>query len=188
MNVKFKLTIGALFVLAGALLGSESIIDYVHSLSERPSVVSPEQKPSFKPRQSHNAQPTHISVSRIGLSVDVEPGYYDDSQQAWTVSDTKAQFATTTSEPNEIGGNTFIYGHNREGIFGSLHNAQIGDEAIVTTTDKTYTYRLVSSKDVKPTDASLFNYKGKPILTLQTCSGAWDQYRRLFVFNLEKVS
>lgn len=188
MNMKFKLTIGALFVLAGALLGSESIIQYVQGLSEHPSVISPEQTTSFTPQQPLEAQPTHISISRIGLSVDIEPGYYDTSQQAWTVSDTKAQFATTTSEPNETGGNTFIYGHNRAGIFGSLHNAQLDDQAVVTTTGKTYTYKLTSIKDVKPTDASLFSYKGKPILTLQTCSGVWDQYRRLFVFNLEKVN
>jgi LPXTG-site transpeptidase (sortase) family protein len=188
MNIKFNLTIGALFLLAGALLGSESIIHYVQSLSAHPAPTSPQQ--IAIPQNSHDqkTEPTHISIDRIGLSVDIEPGYYDATQGVWTVSDTKAQFATTTSQPNKTAGNTFIYGHNRAGIFGNLHKSKVGDEAIVTTTHGVFTYKLVSYRDVSPNDTSLFTYTGKPILTLQTCSGSWDQYRRLFVFNLEKVS
>jgi LPXTG-site transpeptidase (sortase) family protein len=188
MNIKFNLTIGALFILAAALLSSESIIHLVDGVSANSHTTAPEIVSSPQTEQSQNAMPTHISIERIGLSVDVEPGYYDAVQQTWTASDTKAQFATNTPQPNETAGNTFIYGHNRSHIFGNLHNARIGDEAVVTTSGKTYTYKLAKFKDVSPTDASLFSYKGKPVLTLQTCSGAWDQYRRLFVFDLEKVS
>jgi hypothetical protein len=38
-----------------------------------------------------------------------------------------------------------------------------------------------------PTDATLFEYKGKPILTIQTCSGVWYQNRQLFTFDLERT-
>jgi LPXTG-site transpeptidase (sortase) family protein len=66
-----------------------------------------------------------------------------------------------------------------------LNKALIGTTATVKTTDnKTFTYALSAIHDVSPTDPSwLVNYKGKAILTLQTCAGFWDQYRRLFIFD-----
>jgi LPXTG-site transpeptidase (sortase) family protein len=184
MKARFNITIGILFILAGALLGSGYIIQFIKNSNyahSTPQFVTIKQTAPIPAA----ALPTHVSVPSTGMSVGVDPGYYDASTQTWTLSDTKAYFATVTTPPNSIEGNTYIYGHNRASVFSALNKATIGADAVVTTAaNKTFTYQLVSIKDAQPNDLSLLlNYQGKPILTLQTCAGLWDQYRRLFVFN-----
>lgn len=133
--------------------------------------------------------PEHIALPAVRISVDVAPGYYDKLNGSWSLSSTKAQYAVMTLPPNNKGGNTFIYGHALMNIFGRLLDARAGDLAIVTTYNHhTFTYKLVNQYDIRPNDTSLFNYRGAPILTLQTCSGMWYQNRRILVFSLESVS
>jgi LPXTG-site transpeptidase (sortase) family protein len=192
MKVRFNITIGLLFILAGGLLGSSYIINYVRELNTHtnsaPQIVTTQTAPQPAKNQA-TAYPTNVSIPTVNLSVDVDPGYYDAASQTWTLSDTAAFFATISTPPNSVSGDTYIYGHNRGNVFNPLNNAAIGTTATVKTTDnKTYTYKLSAVHDVKPDDASwLLGYKGKPILTLQTCAGFWDQYRRLFVFDFVSV-
>ncbi|MEO5950353.1 MAG: sortase [Candidatus Saccharimonadales bacterium] len=191
MNLKFNITIGTLFILAGILLGSGSIISYLDPMmSSTVAAVSTSTVSTKKSTDETSAQePVHISVPNTGLSVNIQPGYYNEKDGSWTLSKTEAQFAVISNEPNTVSGNTYIYGHNTSEVFAKLQDVKTGDKAIVSTADgKQYTYVLVSTKEVSPTDVDQFSYKGKPILTLQTCSGLWDQYRKLFVFNLESVN
>ncbi|MDB5160448.1 MAG: peptidase sortase [Candidatus Saccharibacteria bacterium] len=188
MKVRFNITIGLLFILAGGLLGSSYIINYVRELNihtnSMPQIVTTRQAEQPTEDQA-TAYPTNVSIPSVNLSVAVDPGYYDAASQTWTLSDTAAFFATISTPPNSVSGDTYIYGHNRGNVFNPLNNAAIGTTAAVETADnKTYTYKLSAVHDVKPDDSSwLLGYKGKPILTLQTCAGFWDQYRRLFVFD-----
>jgi LPXTG-site transpeptidase (sortase) family protein len=194
MKTRFNITIGILFLLAGGLLGSGYIVNYIRELNTHvnaaPQMVT--QQPVEQTPQStqSTAYPTKVSIPSINLSVAVDPGYYDAASQTWTLSDTAAFFATISTPPNSVSGDTYIYGHNRGNVFNPLNSAAIGTTATVTTTDnKTFTYKLSEVHDVKPDDSSwLLDYKGKPILTLQTCAGFWDQYRRLFVFDFVSES
>jgi LPXTG-site transpeptidase (sortase) family protein len=96
-----------------------------------------------------------------------------------------AQYATVTVQPNNKEGNTFIYAHNRVGVFHTLSRINVGDTVIITTDNgHTLTYKFRTSYETNPNDTSLFSYKGAPILTLQTCSGVWYQNRQLFTFDL----
>jgi LPXTG-site transpeptidase (sortase) family protein len=188
MRLRFKLTIGILFILAGGLLGSNYIINYV-----RESNVNTTAAPRIEAQRADNkaaiaqstAYPTNVSIPSINLSVNVAPGYYDVKTQTWTLNNSEAFFATISIPPNTISGNTYIYGHNRGNVFNPLNKAAIGTIAIVKTTDnKTFTYKMSAIHDVSPNDPSwLLDYRGAPILTLQTCAGFFDQYRRLFVFD-----
>lgn len=191
MKLKFNLIIGFLFIAAGVLLCSDQILQYVQKSNAQPVTLpkSAEAKSKIKTASQviKTALPTHIDVPATGVSVDIEPGYYNFSDNTWTISDVKANFATITSVPNSESGNTYIYGHNKVEVFAKLNNAKIGDEAkVINSEGKTFVYKLVQIKDVKPDDLSLLlEYQGKPILTLQTCSGFFDQYRRLFIFDYE---
>lgn len=132
----------------------------------------------------YNSPPIHLDIDSIDLSIDVVPGYYNQSRQSWTVSDDKANFATISSVPNPRYGNTYIYGHNRTSIFSSLVRLSEGDEAVVISSDeKKFIYKLETIKDVSQYDTSYLENSDRSILTLQTCSGFWDQYRTLYVFN-----
>lgn len=132
--------------------------------------------------------PSHIAFPRLDISVDVIPGYYNQKDNSWTLSTDKAQFATVTSEPNNKTGNTFIYGHNRRQVFTNLLNAQVGDQAVINTSNgHTFTYTLRDIHDVDPTDLSYMNDHKSPILTVQTCSGLWYEHRRMLTFDLTSV-
>lgn len=186
-HLRFYLVIGSLFVLAGLLAASPHILEGLHAKHAPAFDTAREHAPAKTATVS--GTPTHIAVPSVGISVDVEPGYYDKAKQTWTLSNTKAEYATITPRANDASGNTFIYGHNRWEVFYKLLKVQPGDEAIVTTdNNRTFTYKMMAQKITKPTDDSLFHYQGPPILTLQTCSGLWYQNRSLFIFSLEKVS
>lgn len=185
MNTRFNITIGLLFILAGFLVGSDQIIQFVQTSYAQPVSQPVSSQEIAQTIPVDVALPIHLSVPSSGVSVDIDPGYYSPDTQTWTISDTKAYFAVGTATPNTVGGNTYIYGHNRGNIFYRLNKALPGAEAVVTTSDnKKFTYILTTVRDVQPSDMALLNYQGEPILTLQTCSGLWDQYRRLFIFNL----
>jgi len=188
MKLRFYITIGVLFIFAGALLSSDYIIQLIKSAfaQSAPQPIGIEAKVDAASEQKSAALPSHIDVPAADISLDIEPGYYNYSKNTWTVSNEKANFATITSAPNTKSGNTYIYGHNKPDIFAKLNDLTVGDEAMVTNSEgKIFEYKLVSERDISPDDLSFLKYNGKPILTLQTCSGFWDQYRRLFVFDLE---
>jgi len=189
-KLRFYASLGFFLILAGLLLGSSHFIKYWQQKNSQPvfaqSIGSANAVPA---KATVSGFPAHISIPGVDISVDIDPGYYNKASQQWSLSLTKAEYATITPLPNDASGNTFIYGHNRWDVFYKLLKVQNGDQAIVTTTNHhTFVYQMTGQRDTKPTDTSLFTYKGPPILTLQTCSGFWYQNRSLFVFKLVKAA
>lgn len=132
-------------------------------------------------------KPISISVPSVNINIPVINGYYNQKTRDWTLSLDKAQFATPTVQPNNLTGNTFIYGHARVGVFYSLPDIKSGDKAIVTTDNGyRFTYSFYSTYATQPTDLSVLTYKGPSMLTLQTCSGTWYQNRQMYLFSFVK--
>lgn len=185
-NLRFNLLIGLFLVLAGLLISSPHFVQQWQQRNAQPffsgaaaSAATP------RPENAIKGTPNHIELPAVGISLEVIPGYYNKTTQAWTLSNTQAMYATVTAPANNHDGNTFIYGHNKPAVFYKLLQIKVGDQAIVTTSNgHRFAYKMVSRRDVKPNDGSLFTYQGPPILTLQTCSGFWYQNRSLFVFDL----
>lgn len=146
------------------------------------------------PRANTSSQPTgsntpiNVSVPSVGINLGIVAGYYSSATNQWTLSNSKAQFATMTAKPNTQGGNTFIYGHAKSSIFGRLSGIKSGALVNVTTDSRQqYAYRYRASYTVSPTDTSVLSYTGAPILTLQTCSGVTYENRTMYVFDLVGV-
>jgi LPXTG-site transpeptidase (sortase) family protein len=140
------------------------------------------------PAQVISGKPVRIQIPALHIDLQVADGRYNAEDHSWTLSKDKAQYALNTPLANNSEGNTFIYGHNRKQVFSTLNRIKPGDRAIVTTDNGhrfTYTFRM--AYETNPSDDSLFQYKGAPILTVQTCSGLWYQNRQLFTFNFENV-
>lgn len=143
-----------------------------------------------QPTASHPAQsiisgyPTSISFPSLGINQSIIPGYYDARTNSWTLSDTNAQYATISVEPNNTSGQTFIYGHALRTMFGPLlAGLHIGDTAQVKTQNGyTFTYKLTDSYAVQPSQTSVLSYTGAPRLLVQTCSGLFWQNRQMFSF------
>lgn len=132
--------------------------------------------------------PTHISIPSVSIDLKVIPGYYYPDTKSWTLSLDSAQYAAMTARPNNKEGDTFIYAHYRWHVFYNLPKIQPGAQATITTDNgHTFTYTFINYSITSPEDTSLFTYKGKPILILQTCTGLWYQNRQLFTFQLVDV-
>lgn len=141
-------------------------------------------KKTTKPLITGN--PVGINIPSVGINIPVINGYYYPNTKTWTLSLDKAQFATPTAKPNNLTGNTFIYGHYRVGVFYTLPRIQPGAEAQITTDNGyVFTYRFYRTYATQPTDNSVLTYQGPPMLTLQTCSGTWYQNRQMYLFSYQ---
>src|SRR5260221_12627952 len=133
-------------------------------------------------------RPIKIKIPIAQIDIKVADGDFNKTSKSWTLSSDKALFATTTNLPNNKNGNTLIYGHNTNAVFYGTYKLATGDEAFLETDNgHTFIYKLTNTEIVKPTNLSVFNYVGKPRLTLQTCSGIFSENRKLFYFDLVKV-
>jgi hypothetical protein len=133
-------------------------------------------------------KPVEIVFPQLGLDLPVDDGNYDIANQTWTLSGYRAQFALPSVVPNDYQGNTLIYGHNNMKVFGKLRDLQPGDTMqLITNNHLTFNYSYRSYRDVQPDDLSVFKYDGPPTVTVQTCTGSWNEIRRLYEFKFVKV-
>jgi LPXTG-site transpeptidase (sortase) family protein len=193
-NVSPISTSGLILIIIGLLIAGFSLLGiwWSQRSSEKPkpfNQVVNNAKPHDDGTPLITGTPTHIEIPNVGIDLNVIPGYYYPKTATWTLSLDSAQFATMTAKPNNKSGDTFIYAHYRFHVFYTLPKVKAGDEAIITTDNgHTFRYTFVSSTITTPDNTSLFNYKGKPILILQTCTGTHFQNRQLFVFNFTQVN
>lgn len=132
--------------------------------------------------------PVRIVVPSLAMDIVIQPGEYDKATDSWTLSGFNAHFATMTVPANNQQGNTFIYGHNNKHVFGPLKQLQPGAEVIlIAASGNQFTYSFEAARTVIPEDVTLFNYQGPPILTVQTCTGAWHEKRELYQFKFKDV-
>lgn len=182
--------IGTFFIVLGLATG----LFYLHENSQSKyfstqSANAQSLLPADRNTASLSGTPVQIQIPSLKINLKVVPGYYYPATKSWSLSPDNAQYGIVTPMPNDKAGSTFIYAHALKGVFADLPNVKPGDVAIVTTDNHhTFTYVFRSSKNTSPGDTSLFNYKGKPILVLQTCSGLWYQNRQLFTFDLSKAT
>lgn len=190
---RFLLSIGGLFVLVGLLLGYEPFLQYWHirQISTNSFSTSINTQPlnsDSKVTEFIQGKPVRIEIPSVGINIPVTDGFYNYKTKTWTLSKDKAHYGTITAMPNNRGGNTFIYGHNRKEVFSKLGKLKMGQDAMVYTDNgHIFTYRFRNSYETNPNDDSLFRYQGPPILTLQTCSGLWYENRLLMTLDLIKV-
>ena len=184
------LVAGIILISAGLIFGGIGVIS--SWLNARHYKVQAQGLKNTKPIVTSapliTGTPTHISIPNVNIDLPVIPGYYYPKDKSWTLTLDNAQWGTMTSKPNNKEGETYIYAHYRVHVFYTLPKVKSGDLATVTTGNgHIFTYKFINSTVTVPEDTSLFTYKGKPILVLQTCTGAWYQYRQLFVFDLVQV-
>lgn len=150
----------------------------------------PFQPPALLFPEVVSGLPVRLIIPGSAIDIPVDRGYYQASTDSWTLSGYRAQFAMTSTLPNNIEGNTFIYGHNNDFVFGSLrhYTPKIGAEALVfTTNDHEFEYDFVKSFSLAPYETNVINSNGPPMLTIQTCTGSLNQWRTMYQFNFIKV-
>lgn len=141
----------------------------------------------FEDQQSLNYQGTFyitidsLGIKRLPVSANVDSGNENTYR---SVLNTKlAHFRGSSLPHSDTPGNVVIYGHSTGGsyrpspqdpvsAFTLLADLQVGDIIKIEQNGKTYKYRMVRSKRVKPADTSiLLGTPGRDSLTLFTCWG-----------------
>jgi len=194
--MKFKPTkrsiiiaVASVFIIAG-LVGTIPTLYYHWSnngsakASAGPFVYAEASNPSTPQPTLVSGYPDNLQVPSLHFNLSVVPGVYNPKTGAWNVGLSAAQYATPSDLPNNLTGDTLIYGHYRPAVFAYLHLIKPGALATVSTSNGySFTYKYVGTYAMSPNDTSIFNYRGGPILTLQTCSGAYFQNRQMYQFD-----
>jgi LPXTG-site transpeptidase (sortase) family protein len=129
-----------------------------------------------------------IVIDDVNIDLPVDDGRYNPEDNTWTLSGYHAHFAVLSSLANDNNGNTFIYGHNNKYVFGPLKHISPGAVAkIYTDSNKIFYYKFENTYAVTPDTTSVLDYLGPSVLTVQTCSGAWNEQRQMYVFKFDSV-
>lgn len=133
-------------------------------------------------------KPLRLVIPSLAIDLPVDEGNYNEAEQTWTLSAKHAQFALPSMNANNIRGNTLIYGHYNKDVFYNLKKVQPMSFAEVHTDNgHLFIYAFKQSEQLKPDDVTVFDYQSYPMLTLQTCSGSFYEYRQMFHFSLVSV-
>ena len=131
-------------------------------------VVSKDQKKFARSPSNGEAQPIatggavgRLEIPRLGISVMVLEGV-----DAGTLLRGVGHIPGT-SLPGPAG-NVGLAGH-RDTFFRPLKDIRTGDEILLTTTERTYAYRVRASEVVEPRDTWVLAATEDPTLTLVTC-------------------
>jgi len=197
-KLRFFSNIGILYLLTMAFawyaIQPLSLFGPVRTVSitktaQLPHVVA---VPSFKVVSGLPVRIVLPDSSWLGVTVDlpVDEGYYDSTSNSWTLSGYRAQFMMISSLANNYAGETYIYGHNNDYVFGALRHVtpSPGAPALVYTSNgHIFEYGFVSASNFAPTNTSVLDYNGPPILVIQTCTGSFNEVRTLYKYNFVKV-
>lgn len=167
-----------LIILGLALIGAWGLHRFLYNRSLR---LSDRLLASYSQESNQKAVPIHITISppagegrnTIQLQI-VEAGKVEG---AWTVSPSAANHVHGSAIPGEAG-NTIIYGHNLNTVFGYLVDSRPGDSVRIYTNDgKLHQYKISEIHIVDPSQTALLSPATTEVLTLYTCTGLLDSLR-----------
>jgi LPXTG-site transpeptidase (sortase) family protein len=137
--------------------------------------IPPSQQPKTNFLATENAvSPARIIVAETGIDVPVKeaPNY--------SFSDSQAIFIDTSQKIGE--GNSIIYAHNWNNLFGKLGKVKMGDIVSVFLTDgREVKYKINQKHLVSPQTLGILKPTADSQLTLFTCIGFLDKDRLVVV-------
>lgn len=173
----------------GAMLYSSQL----HSGAVRAEdVVRPTLQKPVVEKPVISGKPTRITVPTSDIDLPIDDGTYSPKTGAWTLSAMNAQYLVDSAPANDNEGMTFIYGHGTDAVFGKIgsNTPPAGTQAtLFTENGREFTYSLREVKNLTPTDTWILknSHIGEPRLIIQTCTGAFSEWRTMFIFSFKKV-
>ena len=122
---------------------------------------------------------TRVVIARIDLDTEVvtAPLVERNGERTWLVPAFKAGQAEYTAGAGQRG-NAVVMGHvsslHSGDVFKNLDQVQLGDEVEVFSRERRFAYRVFEARAVPRTDLAMVAPTSEPILSLFTCTGAWD--------------
>lgn len=160
-----------IFIVLGLIL----IIVGIFSFSKYNSLSLPLSKSSIALAASEPLWPKWINIAKSNITAQVTAGGITNGK--WILDDNFALYLPTSGKLGE-GGNTILYAHTRERLFGSLKKTTIGDIIILGDANgKIYNYKVYSIEYIKPNQVEKIETDLKDTVTLFTCDGWFDEDR-----------
>lgn len=182
----YILTVGSI----GALFYSSQMLGPSSRAAAEPQPIT--HTVTSESPQTISGKPTRIVIADRSIDLPIDEGGYDYETRSWTLSDTNAQFAASSSLANDQKGTTFIYGHGTDAVFGKIGSSPPASGTLAqlfTDNGRVFSYRLQSVQNLKPSDTWILKdtRSGSPKLIVQTCTGTFSEWRTMFTFTFEEV-
>lgn len=160
----FSIIIGILLIIFGVFL----LVSYQ-------TLSLPLSDSSMASESSEPLWPKWINISKSKITVQVRAGGYENGK--WILNNNFAFYLPTSWKLGE-GGNTILYAHTRDRLFGSLKKTSVGDIIILGDANgKIYNYKVYSIESIKPYQVEKIETNIKDTITLFTCDGWFDEKR-----------
>jgi hypothetical protein len=192
-RTRFYASVAAIYILTISFVGYVAQPLLPFRSAHASALSAADQKPHLSTAASVHivsGQPVRIVIPASAVDLPVDPGYYDAATDSWTLSGFHAQFAMISTLANNYSGETFIYGHNNNYVFGALRHVtpSPGSTALIYTANgHVFAYSYVSSQNLGPTDTNVLDYQGRPVMIIQTCTGGLNEWRTMYRYDFSKV-
>lgn len=159
------------FIINGILL----IIFGVFLLVSYSTLSLPLSNSSIASVSAQPLWPKSINITKSKVTAQVRAGGYENGK--WILDDNYAFYLPTSGKLGQ-GGNTILYAHTRDRLFGSLKKTSVGDIIILGDANgKIYSYKVYSIESIKPYQVEKIETNLKDTVTLFTCDGWFDEKR-----------
>jgi len=143
-------------------------------------------QPITKTVSTEKEAPIRIAIPALGINLPIFKSAIVNN--VWQTTDLGASYLTSSPLPGTKG-NSIVYGHNWESLFGPLQSAKVGQEVIVTYPNGIKkTFVIVYTSIVSPDQSTILAPSKDERLTLYTCTGLFDSHRFVAVALLKSSS
>ena len=155
-------------IITGLILTVSSSLLYIYKNH------TPPRQPQTDFMTYEDDAPIRLTIQSVGIDIPVKE---DENYQN---SDSQAIFVNTSQALGT--GNSVIYAHNWQNLFGKLNKVKMGDNIIVYLANgRQVAYRASQMHTVSPQTLSILKSTADSRLTLFTCTGFLDKDRLVVV-------
>lgn len=167
----FLIVVGFLFLFQGTLLLYQR-----HNPARVAFAREPETHQVFSNQEK---KVVSLEIPRVGIFANVEEGSISDGK--WKLSTESVMHLTSSVTPGEVG-NSIIYGHNWQSLFGKLDKVAVNDDIFVTlSSGEKIGFQVEYIYEVSPKQVDILKDVDHPRITIYTCSGFLDSKRLVVV-------
>jgi len=147
------------------------------------SSLSFSQKPQFEIESSEEQYSARIIIPDLKIDLPVFSAKAEGEK--WEIFENAASYLLGSGIPGQKG-NVVIYSHNKRHLFGPLLRIKKGVEIkIENKKGEIFSYEVLETKIVAPSQIEILLPTEEPTLTLYTCAGFADSKRFVVVARLK---
>jgi LPXTG-site transpeptidase (sortase) family protein len=141
------------------------------------------QKPKIESKFSEDQYPARIIIPSLKIDLPVFPAKAEGNK--WEIFENAASYLLGSGIPGQKG-NVVVYSHNKRHLFGPILGIKKGAEIkIENKKGENFSYEVLETRIVSPSQIEILLPSTQPILTLYTCTGFADSKRFVVIARLK---